>query len=98
MVVERITIEEKEIEDSFTSFYTEGTTEKFYFKGKKGKLNSKHHMMAFWGPFVLASLHNIRVIIVMRQKYKDNLGIEKDNWETWIYSNEDYMIQLCREV
>ena len=82
-------LEEKEIEDSFTSFYTEGATERFYFKGKNRKLASQHHMMAFWGPFVLASLHNIRVIIVMRQKYEDNLGNEKDDWDTWIYSNGD---------
>ena len=81
--------EEEEIEASFTSFYTEGATQKFYFKGKNGDLDKEHHMMADWGPFVFASLHNIRVIVVRRQKYKDKEGDVKDDWSTWIYSNGD---------
>jgi hypothetical protein len=79
----------EEIDDTFTSFYEQGATEKFYFKGRNRKLDTKHHMIANWGPFVFASLHNIRVIVVMRQKYKDGKGDIKDDWSTVIYSNQD---------
>ena len=67
------------------AFYQRGLLLQHYFLKAPKTLDTKHHILVPWGPFVFASMAGMRVVVIQKVTHPED-GFD---WTTMIFSGED---------